>query len=87
MPDPKVLETEIAYYNERKPDLVEHYLGQFVLIRERELAGSFTTFDEAYAEGVKRYGNVPMLIRRVQKDEPVDHIPALSLGLTRVHPQ
>ncbi|TMA36010.1 MAG: hypothetical protein E6J79_13985 [Deltaproteobacteria bacterium] len=80
------LREELAYFEEQKPELLKHHLGQFVLIKGRELLGTFTKLEEAYAEGVRRLGNVPMLIKQVVPEEPVHHVPAFTHGLLRAHP-
>lgn len=80
------LETESRYYAEHKAELLASYEGQFVLVRGSELAGAFTTEREAYEAGLKRFGNEPFLIRRVQKQESESaHYPALVLGVLHAH--
>jgi hypothetical protein len=80
------LKRELEYFEERKPELLKYYRGQYALIKGRELLGTYTTLEEAYAAGVRRLGNVPMLIKQVEPEEPVHHIPALTHGLLRAHP-
>ncbi len=75
------LERELGYYTNHRDDLLQHYENQFVLIKEEELVGAFTTEAEAYQAGVQRFGNQPFLIKRVVRDEEIEHLPALSLGL------
>lgn len=75
------LEKELAYFNAHREELVSHYEGQFVLIKDDSYLGSFTTEAEAYEEGLKRLGNQPFLIKRVTKKEEFDRAPALVLGL------
>lgn len=79
-----VLEEELAYFEENKPRLLAEHAGKYVLIRGRELAGTFDTEENAYVEGLRRFGNTPFLIKQVLLDEPAAHLPALSLGLLRV---
>jgi len=55
--------------------------GKFVLVKNRELSGSYDSDVSAYSEGLKKFGNVPLLIVQVSKDEPTAYIPALMLGL------
>ncbi len=81
-----VLRTELAYYERIKPELLQHNAGQFALIKGEELIGTFTKREEAYEAGVKRFGNVPMLIRQVLLAEPVQQIPALTHGLLNARP-
>lgn len=52
----------------------------------RSLLGTFDTAEAAYVEGVHRFGNTPFLIKEILPEEPVAHLPALSLGLLRAHP-
>jgi len=81
-----VLQVELAYFERIKPDLLKHHLGQFALIKGEVLVGTFTKREEAYEEGVKRFGNVPMLIKQVVTEEPVQQIPALMHGLLNARP-
>lgn len=82
---PEVLSEELSFFEEKRAEWLQLYPGQFVLVKGRELVGTFTTFQEAYAEGVKRFGNVPMLIRQVLPNDPVEQAPALMHGLIRVN--
>lgn len=81
--DVNELKTELAFYEERKPELLKTCQGHFVLIKGRELYGTFHTFEDAYKAGLEKLGNVPFLIKQVLDVEPVQHIPALTYGLTR----
>jgi hypothetical protein len=76
-----VLGVELAYFDERKVELLASSEGQFALIHGRDLAGTFTTFGEAYTAGIQRFGNVPMLIKQITREEPRDHLPAFQHGL------
>lgn len=75
-----VLETEVAFYNSQKKDWLQHYEGKFALIKGRELLGTYTTWEEAFNDGVQKLGNVPFLIRQVQEKEEIVQFPALAVG-------
>lgn len=76
-----MLERERQFYNENISAWLQQHPGQFVLIKGEELAGIFNTMEEALAEGARRYGLAPFLLRRVEETrEPVD-VPALTLGI------
>ena len=77
------LKEEVEYFQERKEELLQKSQGQFALIRGRELLGTFTTYAEAYEAGVERFGNAPMLIRRITKEDPTEQVPALMHGLLK----
>jgi len=75
------LEKEMTYYAKHRDELLQHYKNLYVLIKGEELIGAFTTDAEAYQAGVEQFGDEPFLIKRVTRDEEIEHIPALSLGL------
>ncbi len=83
---PDALIDELAYFEQLKPELLREHAEQFALIKGRALLGTFATMEEAYAAGVKRLGNVPMLIKQVLPEDPVHQFPALEHGLMRVRP-
>jgi hypothetical protein len=76
-----VLEQESAYFDAHRAELLKHYRGQFALIHGDDLLGTFTTFEEAFAEGVARLGNQPFLIRPVAEDGQTIQYPALVVGM------
>lgn len=78
---PNEFEAETETYNRLKPELIAKFEGKFVLIKGKELVGVYDTPDAAYADGLRRLGNVPMLIKGVQREEQSLWIPALQLGL------
>lgn len=74
------LEQERAFYQSKKADLLQHYRGQYTLIKGHEFIGAFTTVEEAFTEGVRRFGNQPFLIQHVTEEEEVEQYPALAVG-------
>ena len=76
-----MLEQELTYYEEIKEELLNNHQGKFVLIHRRELLGVYDTDEEAYAQGVRRFGTGPFLIQPVADEDPEDKYPALVLGL------
>lgn len=77
------LRPELDFFQAQKEELLRHFEHKFVLIRGRELHGSFDSFAAAYERGLELFGNVPMLIKRVERDEPPLSFPALTLGILR----
>jgi len=74
------LKTELRFYNDQKEELLKHYKGQFALIKGKKLIGTYTTWEEAFNDGVQKLGNVPFLIREVQEKDEVVQFPALLVG-------
>lgn len=81
-----VLDQEQAYFEANRTRLLQEHEGKFALIKGEVLVGTFDTAETAYVEGLRRFGNTAFLIKQVLPDEPVAHLPALSLGLIRAHP-
>jgi hypothetical protein len=74
------LKTELEFYKGQKEKLLKHYKGQFALIKGKKLIGTYTTWEEAFNDGIKQLGNVPFLIREVQEKDEVIQFPTLIVG-------
>ena len=72
------LDQEIAFYLEGLPGWRDHE-GEHVLIAARQAYGFYPTRDDALAEGFRRFGRVPFLVKRVA----VDEAPRVMVGLIR----
>ena len=59
-----LLKAEISYYDEHTEELLLTYPNRFVLIHGDQLIGDFESRSDAVAEGVRRYGRGPFLVRR-----------------------
>lgn len=77
----EVLKEELAFFNEKKDELLRTHPGQFALIKGRTLLGIFPTREEAYAEGVQRFGGESFFVHRVVEIEPVEQVPLLAYSL------
>ena len=79
-----MLEKERQVFSDKHAELVSQHLGQFIVIKDDEIIGAFNTIDDALAEGARRFGLQPFLVRQVTESvsETID-IPALTLGILR----
>ena len=76
------LERELQYYKKIKPELLDKKdEGKFALIKGEELIGTFNRADDAYAEGVKRFGLEPFLLKQILREDRTEHLPALAIGV------
>ncbi len=75
------LEKELALYEKMKAELLKNYEGKFALIHEDEFLGAFDSTENAYTEGVRRFGVQPFLVRKIAEHEEVYRNQALALGL------
>ena len=76
-----LLAVESAYYNRHRDELLMKYPNKILLIHGDGLVRNFETVQEAIAEGVRRFGTEPFLVRRSGESEPVLFVPALQLGI------
>ena len=59
------LKEEIAAYEEIRNDLELEHFGEWVVFRDKKLAGAYDSFEMAAEDAVKRFGRGPYLIRKV----------------------
>jgi len=76
-----VLIKELTFFESMKNKWLEKYKDKYVLIKGEELIDEFTSLEDAYKEGVKRYGNQPFFIKKVVEVEQTEKIPSLILGI------
>jgi hypothetical protein len=59
------LKDEIAAYETMRADLESAHLGDWALVHDRKLIGTYPSFDLAAREAVMRFGRGPYLIRQI----------------------
>jgi hypothetical protein len=69
------LAEEMVTYRDHLPRLLAEYRGQFVLVKDADIAGIFTDRSEATQEGYRRFGIVPFLVRQITPDNPTIYLP------------
>ncbi len=73
---------EYEAYLRMKGDLLKKYEGKVVLIKDGRLVGVYDSEEEAFLAALEKFGPVPVLIKRVRREERPEEIPALTLGLS-----
>jgi len=82
-----VLDEERRFYESQRERLLGLHEGKYALIQGSKLAGVFDSGKAAYEEGLRQFGNVPMLIVQILRKPPVEFVsPALHLGLIGARP-
>lgn len=79
MTEPIQLKQEIKTYNKLKKQLLAEAKGQFVLIKDDKLLGTYQNYNDALSEGYKRFGNKPFLIKQITEVEEVNYFTRLIL--------
>ncbi|MBF0537758.1 MAG: hypothetical protein HQL03_05830 [Nitrospirae bacterium] len=79
------LDKELEYFNKNKEEYLKYFKGKYALIKGEEFINTFTAEEEAYNEGIDRFGNTPFLIKLITDKEFIHMLPALTLGLIHAH--
>lgn len=75
------LEQELRTFEERKAELLENHSGKFALIKGDEFIDAYDSPENAYQEGVNRFGREEFLVKRISETEEVYRNHALTSGL------
>jgi hypothetical protein len=70
------LEAERRFFRQRRAELLRHHEGKFALVHGEELVGVFSTFDDAYAHGIARFGRQLFLVEQISPAKPLAHLPS-----------
>jgi len=62
---------ELATYESNRDKLVAESAGKYVVIHGSEVAGAWSTYEDALKEGYKRYHLEPFLVKRVEGVETI----------------
>lgn len=71
--DVSLLKQELKTYEENKAELVKNNNGKYVLIKGKEIVKIFSTDEEAVTFGIKKFGNVPFLVKKIQEVEQTQY--------------
>jgi hypothetical protein len=59
------LDRELAFFHQHEDELIRDHPGKFVLIRGDRVIGAYWTAVQAYAAGVRRFGDEAFLVKQV----------------------
>ena len=60
-----VLSNELSAYEDMRGQLETDHFGQWVVLHDEKLAGTYKSFEAAAEDAVRRFGRGPYLIRQV----------------------
>ena len=75
------LEQELQTFNARKDEMLKAHAGKFALIKGSDFIGAYDNPDNAYQQGIERFGREPFLVKRISETEEVYRNQALLAGL------
>ena len=77
----RLLDRELETYERHKEELLAASEGKFVLIRNDEVVGTYSSGNDAIAEGYRRFGNVPFLLKQIVRIEVPQNYVSNLLGV------
>ena len=80
MTDTTLLAEELRTFESHRAALLGTAPGRFALVHGSEISGTYETERDAIAEGYRRFGNVPFLVKQVTHvDVPRTFVSNLAL--------
>lgn len=79
-----VIEREKRFLQSRLPELLPAHADQWVVVKDEQIHGFYTDFNEAYAKAIEQFGLQPFLLTQVRTQEPA-RLPSLTSGLLYAH--
>ena len=76
-----MLDKERAFFESNQVRWRKKFPGTLALVKDSELIGTYAAQEDALAEGARRFGLHPFLVRRVDDERAPVYIPALDLGI------
>jgi len=75
-----VLATELETFEQRRQELLGEGAGKWALVKGTDVVGTYDTEGDAIAEGYRKFGNVPFLVKQVNAvDVPRTFVSNLAL--------
>lgn len=73
MADLTQLKQELETFKKEKKRLLSEAKGKYALIKDKDVVGTFASFEDALSAGYKQFGNRPFLVKEVTEVEEVNY--------------
>jgi len=61
-----MLEDDFKFFVDHQDELAREYVGQYLIIKDKQVVGHYPSFENAYHRGVEQYGLGNFLIQECQ---------------------
>ena len=65
------LQQEYDFFLAHLNEFSKNHLNEFVVIKEKEIIGFFSSYEKALRDGLKQFGNVPFFIKEIREEKEV----------------
>ncbi len=79
--DASIMKSELETYERRRETLLVQAEGKWVLIRGDQVVGTFDTNMDAVADGYRRFGNVPFMVKQILRVETPENFISNQIGI------
>ncbi|MEM1586219.1 MAG: DUF5678 domain-containing protein [Candidatus Bathyarchaeia archaeon] len=79
-----MLVKELEVYERMKGELLKKYENKVVAIKDEKVIGIYDNEAEALGDVLQKYGYVPVLIKRITREEKVEELPSYTYGLLSI---
>jgi len=67
-------EEDVEYFNSINGELAKEHIGKFVLIKDKQNHGIFSSFEDAHKEALKKFGMVDVVIAQIGVEQPLNYM-------------
>jgi len=67
-------EEDVEYFNSINEELTKEHRGKFVLIKDKQNHGIFSSFEDAHKEALKKFGMVDVVIAQIGVEQPLNYM-------------
>lgn len=68
------LQDEETWFNANRAFIAQQYQGQYVVVKDQTVRGSYPTYTAAYQAGAQMFGQQPFLVAQAVAVAPVHRI-------------
>lgn len=65
---------DVKYFNNINEELSKKHKGKFVLVRDKETHGIFSSFEDAHKEALKKFGISDVVIAQIKVEQPLNYM-------------
>lgn len=77
----KTIEKEYQFYLSQPDEWKKVNYGKFVLIKDQNIIDTYSSYEDALKEGLKRFGDVPFLAHKIGEEDIIHYTTFGLMGI------